>query len=284
MKLMKLNKQKSFWIGAILLAIIPLIALDIPKLYIDWKHDVRDERMFITQNTYAYTPQQKASILKEISETGHHFTIAFFLKCSISLLLFGVALYLLWPFLKSDRRGLLKTIALCILLPVITSGLKIYSWTSFSGDNSIRLLPLAPSDTTLKAIYNEHFKGKVVYVDFWGTTCPPCLEEFRNFTRPLKKYYQNNSKIAYLYIASGTRLIWKQQLQKFDLTGSHIFLDKNAYARLYHDAVRGAKDTFVTMPRYVIVDKHGVIVNKDAPSPGEPDSIKTFLNKYLAAP
>jgi thiol-disulfide isomerase/thioredoxin len=165
---------------------------------------------------------------------------------------------------------------------MLTTGAKLFSWMSFSGDKKIKLLQLSPADTSLGNIYRENFKGKVVYVDFWGTSCAPCLEEFRNFTKPLKQHYKNRADLAYLYICSGTRLRWKQVLQKFDIAGSHIALGKDDYAALYRRSVRGSKDTIVVMPRYLIIDKQGNIADRDAPPPSEKDSIEAKLDKYLA--
>ncbi|WP_317169489.1 TlpA family protein disulfide reductase [Mucilaginibacter humi] len=153
-------------------------------------------------------------------------------------------------------------------------------WTSFGGNDKIKLLSLSPADTSVTAIYNSHFKGKVLYVDFWGTTCGPCLEEFRTFTKPLKQTLNNRSDIAYLYICGGRKLIWKQQLQKLEVEGSHIFLNEKDYAHFYRQAIKGDKDTTVMMPRYLIIDKDGKIANTNAPRPSEKDSLINQLNKY----
>lgn len=274
-------RSKLFWTGAVLLAIIPLLLLDIPKHYVDWERDVHDEMITVAQNSYNYTVQQKASILDQVLQSNKELMALMYVKGFAAFLLLCFGGRYLYLYFKTDKSARGKAIAICCMLMLLTSGLKLFSWTTFSGNNKIVLLQLSPADTSLSNIYNEHFKGKVVYVDFWGTTCGPCLEEFRNFTQPLKAHYKNQPGLAYLYICGGTRLIWKQQLQKFDIEGSHIFLDGKEYAALYHQAVRGSKDTIVTMPRYLIVDKSGAIVDKDAPRPSEKDSVVTSLNKYL---
>ena len=210
------------------------------------------------------------------------FLLVFFC-CFCCLLLFALGVYLLVRYIKTDKKSGRKAVLTCFVLMALTSGLKLFSWTTFSGSRDITLLTLSPADTSLSNIYNENFKGKVVYVDFWGTTCPPCLEEFRNFTKPLKQYFKNRPDLAYLYICGGARLIWKQQLQKFNIVGSHIFLDKKDYAALYHRSVRGSKDTVLAMPRYLIIDKQGHIVDKDAPPPSEKDSVVVRLSRYLTS-
>jgi thiol-disulfide isomerase/thioredoxin len=274
-------KSKYFWIGAILLAIIPLLMLDIPNHYIDWRRDVHDERVYVTQNTYAYTPQQKTQILEQISASNKSLLTLMCIKGFSSILLFGLCIYFFRKYCIIQKDSKRKAVLTCAVLLVLIITAKLYSWTSFAGDEKIMLLTQSVADTTLTNIYNANFKGKVVYVDFWGTTCAPCLEEFKNFTKPLKDQYQNRPDIAYLYICGGTKLIWKQQLQKFNIEGDHIFLNTKDYAALFHRSVRGSKDSVLAMPRYLIMDKHGKIVDKDAPPPSERDSISAHLNKYL---
>jgi thiol-disulfide isomerase/thioredoxin len=275
-------KSKYFWIGAILLAIIPLLLMDIPKHYIDWRRDVRDERIYVAQNTYAYTPQQKAQILDGVSANNKSLIVLMSIKGFTSLLLLYLSFYFLRRYFIDPKKSKWKAVLTCAALLVLTITAKLYSWTSFAGDEKIKLLIQSPADTTLTNICNANFKGKVVYVDFWGTTCAPCLEEFKNFTKPLKEQYKNRPDIAYLYICGGTKLIWKQQLQKFNIEGDHIFLNTKDYATLFHRSVRGSKNSVLAMPRYLIMDKQGKIVDKDAPPPSERDSISARLNKYLA--
>ena len=274
-------RSKTFWIGAVLLAIIPLLALDLPKHYIDWKQDVSGERIYLAQNTYHYSARQKAILLNEVQQSNRELQALLYTKGVCCLLLFALGVWLLVRYIKIEKKSGWTAVLTCFVLMALTTALKLFSWTTFSGNRDITLLTLSPADTTLSNIYNENFKGKVVYVDFWGTTCPPCLEEFRNFTKPLKQYFKNRPDLAYLYICGGTRLIWKQVLQKFNIEGSHIFLDKEEYAALYRRAVRGSKDTVLAMPRYLIIDKRGNIVDRDAPPPSEKDSIALRLRRFL---
>jgi thiol-disulfide isomerase/thioredoxin len=275
-------RSKLFWAGAVLFAIIPLLLMDIPKHYIDWERDVHDEMILITQNSSAYTTGQKTQILDFILASNKQLMALMYLKSFVSAILFGLGAYFLYRYFTSMKSSNWKAVITITILLIVTIGSKLYSWTSFAGNQQIVLLQPSTADTTLANIYNNNFKGKVVYVDFWGTTCGPCLEEFRNFTQALKEHYKNRKDIAYLYICGGTRLIWKQQLQKFDIEGYNLFLGARDYATLYHRSVRGAKDTILAMPRYLVMDKQGKIAEADAPRPSDRDSLYLKLDKYLA--
>jgi thiol-disulfide isomerase/thioredoxin len=276
-------RSKLFWTGAILLAIIPLLALDIPRHYLDWRRDVRDESYFVAKNSFNYSAQQKAAILQQVPKSNSELKKLMYSKGIACFLLFCAGIYLLFAYLKVEKNHTWQALAICVVLGMVTTGVKLLSWISYSGDQQIKLLEVSTGDISLDKIYRDNFKGKVVYVDFWGTTCGPCLEEFRNFTKPLKQHYQNQPGLAYLYVCSGTKLRWKQVLQKFNIEGSHVALNDKDYAMLYHRSVRGSKDTVVSMPRYLIIDRKGNVVDKDAPPPSEKDSIEMKLDKYLAA-
>ncbi|MDR3696532.1 redoxin family protein [Mucilaginibacter sp.] len=275
-------RSKYFWTGAILLTAIPFLVLDIPKHYVDWHRDVRDQMIYLTYNFYPYTVQQKAVILDHIFASNRALMALMYVKSFLALVLLFLSVYYFRRYSKSEKPFFGKAILICIFLIAAGSAIKIFSWTTFAGNKDIRLLTISPSDTTLNNIYNNNFRGKVVYVDFWGTTCGPCLEEFQNFTKPLKEKYRYRKDIAYLYVCGGSKLIWKQQLQKFDIEGWHIFLDAAAYRNLYKNAVKGSKNTMVEMPRYLVMDKQGKIADPDAPRPSQTDLISSVLDKYLA--
>jgi thiol-disulfide isomerase/thioredoxin len=274
-------KSKLYWAGVILLAIIPLVVMDIPKHYVDWTREVHDETIEVVYNSYHFTDKQKAALLDNILDTNTSLMASMYLKgfAGVVLLFFSS-----WFFVSYRRQGPVpfwKAAGMALILLLISASLKTYSWYSFSGNDKIKMISYTPADTSLTHIYNINFKGKVVYVDFWGTTCGPCLEEFRTFTKPLKAKYHDRKDIAYLYICGGRESVWRQQLKKYDIQGTNIFLDAKQYRQLFKSAIRGDKDTLVAMPRYLIMDKQGKIVNSSAPRPSDTGPITTLLDKYL---
>nr|WP_294943304.1 TlpA family protein disulfide reductase [uncultured Mucilaginibacter sp.] len=275
-------RSKLFWAGAILLALIPLIVLDIPKHYIDWVREVHDEMIETVYNSYHLNQAQKKQILDHILASNTNLMAMMYIKSFSSIILLFGGTYLLLRYKKQPRFDFWKASGTVILLLAATIAIKVFSWYSFAGDDKIKLLNTTIADTTLQNIYNTNFKGKVVYVDFWGTTCGPCLVEFRNFTKPLKARYKSRKDIAYLYISGGHEAVWRQQLKKYSIAGSHIFLGQNEYAKLYKRSVAGSKDTVITMPRYLIIDKTGKIAETNAQQPNKGNVLYAQLDKYLA--
>jgi len=274
-------KSNFFWIGAILLALIPLLIMDVPKHYIDWTREVHDEIIEVVHGNYSYSKTQKTTLLDNILNSNQTLMAYMYIKSFLSLILLVSSIYFFSRYSKQKETSFWKASLITITLTGCVVALKVFTWINFQGNSAVKLLNLSAQDTTLSAIYNSNFKGKVLYVDFWGTTCGPCLEEFRNFTKPLKSKYHNRENIAYLYICQGYELIWKQQLKKYNIEGSHLFLESSQYNQLFKNSIKGSKNTLIAMPRYLIIDKMGTIVNTDAPRPSNVDSLTSQLNKYL---
>jgi thiol-disulfide isomerase/thioredoxin len=274
-------RSRFFWIAAVAFAAIPLITLDIPKHYVDWTREVHDEMIITVYNQYKLSANEKTAALDNILYANKTLMAMMYLKSFVGAVLLFVSVYCFTRYSREQNKAGWRAVGVTFVLLVCAVGIKVYSWTSFSGNDKIKLLSLSPADTSVTAIYNSHYKGKVLYVDFWGTTCGPCLEEFRSFTKPVKQSFNNRNDIAYLYICGGRKLIWKQQIQKLGVEGSHIFLDEEDYVHFFRQAIKGDKDTLVAMPRYLIIGKDGKIANTNAPRPSQKDSLIHQLNKYL---
>lgn len=273
-------KSKFFWIGAILLATIPLLLIDVTKHTLSWKTEVHDEMIYAVQNTYGFTVQQKADILDRILESNKTLMAATYIKSFISIIFFVLSLYFFRRFAKTEKVNFLKPLITCIALIVCFVSVKMFLLPNFHRDQKVKFVELQPNENNLTNLYHTNFKGKVVYVDFWGTTCGPCLEEFRDFTKPLKDKYRSRNDIAYLYISRGNQYLWKQQIEKYDIEGTHLFLDDDQYDKLYKQCVHNNK-AVVYMPRYVILNKKGEIVITDAKRPSDSNSLYAQLDKFL---
>ena len=66
------------------------------------------------------------------------------------------------------------------------------------------------------------FKGKVVYMDFWFSSCVPCHGLFTT-TKPVKEHFKGNKDVVFLIISIDDKNLWKKSLKQFKIPGYHTF-------------------------------------------------------------
>ena len=96
-------------------------------------------------------------------------------------------------------------------------------------------------------------KGKVLYIDCWGTWCGACLNEIPNAIQMLNNYKDKEVEFVYLCFRSDEKQ-WKTILTQHKLEGKHYLLNEEQGA--YFQQLLGISG----YPTYVIIDKKGKII------------------------
>lgn len=101
------------------------------------------------------------------------------------------------------------------------------------------------------------FKGYYVLIDFWGSWCAPCFENFpylKNLKAEMKGY---PIKFVSISIDSDWDK-WKKNLKKHKIPGLNLIDTANLASNFYNIA---------WVPKYIIINPDGSIANNDAPTP-----------------
>ena len=125
------------------------------------------------------------------------------------------------------------------------------------------------------------YKGKVVYLDIWGTWCGACKQQLA-FTPELKKKYTGKD-LVFVYLDNDNQLKdthWREMVYHKGLEGEHYRMDTQAMEHIWQ-AVKEAGGKTHLYPTYVIIDKEGKIVAPNAKQPGDREKIYAQLDKFL---
>lgn len=142
-------------------------------------------------------------------------------------------------------------------------------------ENSIKNLQkgIAAPDITLKTVDGKDVqlsnlvKGRLTYIDIWSTSCGPCLKEMPYMTK-LADRYKGNDHIQFISISMDEKAeVWKNKLDKDKPQWAQYLLPVENNKKFYTDW------GIVTIPRFILIDKNGNIVSRDAPKPSDEKTI-----------
>lgn len=119
----------------------------------------------------------------------------------------------------------------------------------------------------------ESLKGKFVYIDVWATWCGPCIREIPALKAVEKEYHGKNIEFVSISVDDKKDFEkWKKMVADKELKGIQLFAD-NAWES---DFVK--KYAIDGIPRFILIDTEGKIVNADAPRPSE-EKLKELLKE-----
>ena len=123
----------------------------------------------------------------------------------------------------------------------------------------------------------EDFRGKVVYLDFWASWCPPCMREVP-YAKELKERFDDVDDLVFLYISvDEDEEAWKSTVDEREIEGVHLNIEgrDNEVSNSYN---------LGSIPSYLIIDRNGVIFDNNAKRPsheGIDEDLKEALEKHV---
>ena len=119
----------------------------------------------------------------------------------------------------------------------------------------------------------DDLKGRYVYMDIWATWCGPCKREIPSLKELEMEYSDKN--IVFVSISIDEQKDhdkWQNMVTQLELGGIQLFADNDWNSQFVKDyLIKG-------IPRFILVDPQGNIVNSNAPRPSSED-IRDLFNE-----
>ncbi|MDW7692994.1 TlpA disulfide reductase family protein [Flammeovirgaceae bacterium SG7u.111] len=115
------------------------------------------------------------------------------------------------------------------------------------------------------------FPDKVLYIDIWGPTCGSCIRAFPYSNKLYEELDKDKIEFIYLCISS-EKGDWQKIVDKYNMQGRNYLLTRD------QSIILSEKLNVYGIPRYVMIDKKGKIVDQKAKGPYI-ESLKTELLK-----
>ena len=121
------------------------------------------------------------------------------------------------------------------------------------------------------------YRGRVIYIDVWGTWCGPCLQEMQ-FLPQLHEELKN-LPVTYMYLANNSpEELWGKAAKRFGLEGTDC-----VNLRL-PDAQQSAVEEYLGVqgfPTFLLVAPDGTVYSNKAPRPSFPTSVREAIQEML---
>ncbi|PCI11959.1 MAG: redoxin [Flavobacteriaceae bacterium] len=115
----------------------------------------------------------------------------------------------------------------------------------------------------------DDLKGKFVYIDVWATWCGPCKQQIPYLKKVEAAYHGKN--IEFVSISTDRKNkynAWRKMIKNKEMGGIQLFAgDDYSFSQAYQ---------INSIPRFILIDPEGNIVDANAPRPSDPNLTKLF--------
>jgi len=128
-------------------------------------------------------------------------------------------------------------------------------------------------DINGKEYHLKDFAGKALYIDLWATWCGPCRAEIP-YLEKLKKQYKGKD-INFLSLdVYDKKDKWEQMIKEKKMDGWQLINTDREMPFLKKYVVDG-------IPRFILLDKEGKIVDANAPRPSSGEELTGLIDKTI---
>jgi thiol-disulfide isomerase/thioredoxin len=138
-------------------------------------------------------------------------------------------------------------------------------------DYDLQLVNNQSEHLTFNKLLEKH-KGKVIYMDFWNSGCPPCIREFE-YSGKLKDKYKGKDFVQVFISSEPNKKRWLKTSDNYHLDSESYYVEN----RFTSHQLENMNVEYV--PHYILFKKNGTQINVTRPSDKE---IYKVIDKYLS--
>ncbi len=113
----------------------------------------------------------------------------------------------------------------------------------------------------------DSYNGKVVYLDFWASWCRPCKNEMP-YSLKMQKHFSGKD-VVFVYMSSDRNpKAWENSISQLNITGENYLVSAKVHQE--YNSLFDVK----FIPRYVLIDKNGNVVDANAKRPSNSEAVK----------
>jgi len=117
------------------------------------------------------------------------------------------------------------------------------------------------------------FKGKYLYIDVWATWCAPCKAQIPYLEEIEKEYHSKNIVFVSMSVdKQEDKQKWRAMVKEKQMSGIQILAPdatNSDFTRAYN---------ITSIPRFIIIDTEGKIIDYNAPRPSDKKQLKTLFS------
>ncbi|WP_129715487.1 TlpA disulfide reductase family protein [Pedobacter sp. SYP-B3415] len=119
------------------------------------------------------------------------------------------------------------------------------------------------TDINGKMFNLSQVRGKLVYIDFWGASCAPCINEIRESSHALHSKYAAKDIVFINICVDSSPSVWKQNVEKYKLKGINLL------AEGWTNSIVCESYKVDALPHYVLLDRNGNFIQYRSQRPSE---------------
>ncbi|WP_341835294.1 TlpA disulfide reductase family protein [Chitinophaga pollutisoli] len=151
-----------------------------------------------------------------------------------------------------------------------------------AGNPRIVVLEDSADTQSVQAVV-QRLKGKVVFLDVWGTWCGPCKEEIKHL--PALRAAFPGEEVAFVFLAmddDNRHAIWKDFIRANAMEGTHFRKTRQTIPPLWNELLENHPDKSQSYPQYFLFDKSGKLAVAKAHHPSEGEVLYRQIRDVLS--